>query len=455
MPEYENNALIKAIEDKELRKRTLSLVEKILAKRQIIWGFERYREMADHGERHTKNVFDLLTRFLVHSQKHLLEGENKLNGSELFCLIIATWLHDIGGMGVGMEDKKFLDPMKARKEHPFNGGRLVLDDGKTVFLDLEDDEQDAIADIVVSHSSHVKLNNLQPKIVSGDRIETKLLAVLLSLADACDTQESRVGGPDEVELKLHRLELIKKEFEAEIQRIKRQTSPDKVRLARLQEDIEYIGAQPNHHYKHLSVKNMFFTPTSIVLQKRIQTLPEYDEYFDMALSDVQKEFKRVSQFFADYGFKLSEVRPLRDIDDINSLYEQIRPTKEAITIVNFAHPFSQSEEELERILGCRIREVIKIPPAQFDLEHELEAQVDEVIERAGLSSDEWQTIPIMVNIPTYHFAAAIFIANLHGRMGHFPSILYILPVKKAGAPSYIAKSVINLQAVRDKARGGR
>jgi hypothetical protein len=79
MSKYEINALIKAIEDKELRKRTLSLVETILVKKHMIWGFIRYPEMADHCERHTRNVFELLTRFLVYSQKHLLEGENKLH----------------------------------------------------------------------------------------------------------------------------------------------------------------------------------------------------------------------------------------------------------------------------------------------------------------------------------------------------------------------------------------
>ena len=269
-------------------------------------------------------MFDLLTRFLVHSQKHFLEGENKLNGSELFCLIIATWLHDIGGMGVGISDKEFLSPDKARKEHPFNGGRIVLDDGKTVFLDLEDDEQDAIADIVVSHSSHVKLNNLQPKIVSGNRIETKVLAVLLSLADACDTQESRVGGFEEVKLKLHILEQLKNKLEEEIEKVEGQPSRDEEKLAELRADVEYISTQKGHHYKHLSVKNVFFTPTSIILEKSVLTLPEYEKYFNMALSDIQKEFDRVKGFITKYGIILQEVHRLRVSDNLEELYKQIK-----------------------------------------------------------------------------------------------------------------------------------
>lgn len=324
MFKYENNAPIKAIEDEDLRKRTLSLVEKILAKKHMIWGFIRYPEMADHCERHTGNVFDLLTRFLVHSQKHLLEGENKLNNSELFCLIIATWLHDIGGMGGGISDKDFLSPDKARKDHPFNGGRIVLDDG-TLFLDLTDDEQNAIADIVVSHSSRVELNQLQPKMVSGNIIRTELLAVLLSLADACDTQESRVGGFEEVKLKLHILGLLKNKLEEEIKKVERQPSPDEEKLAELRADVKYISSQKEHHYKHLSVKNVFFTPMSIILEKNVLTLPEYDKYFDMALSDVQKEFWRVKVFLSKYGIALREVRAFdeRGGDVIAKLHKQV------------------------------------------------------------------------------------------------------------------------------------
>ena len=324
MSKYENNILIKAIEDEELRKRTLSLVEKILAKRHMIWGFIRYPEMADHCDRHTGNVFDLLARFLVHSQKHLLEGENKLNDSELFCLIIATWLHDIGGIGGGISDKEFLSPDKARKEHPFNGGRIVLDDG-TLFLDLNDDEQSAIADIVVSHSSRVELNQLQPKMVSGNTIRTELLAVLLSLADACDTQESRVGGFEEVRNKLDKLKKLKKKLEEDIKRIESQPSSDKIILEELRADVEYISAQKDHHYKHLSVKNVFFTPVSIILEKSVLTLSEYEKYFNMALSDVQKELERCKEFFTKYGIILREVRAFdeREGDVIAELHKQV------------------------------------------------------------------------------------------------------------------------------------
>jgi len=342
MSKYENNPLIKAIEDEDLRKRTLSLVEKILAKKHMLWGFISYPEMADHCERHTGNVFELLTKFLVNSQKHLLKSENELNDSELFCLIIATWLHDIGGMGGGISDKKFLSYDKARKDHPFNGGRIVLDDG-TLFLDLTDDEQSAIADIVVSHSSRVELNRLQPKMVSGNTIRTELLAVLLSLADACDTQESRVGGVEEVRNKLDKLEKRKKKLEEDIQRIESLPSSDKIILEELRADVEYIGAQPDHHYKHLSVKNVFFTDTSIILEKNVLTLPEYKKYFNMALSDVQKEFERGKKFFSRYGITLQEVHAFdKGEDNLEELYKQLEQPKKL-----FIHFFERIEKKIE------------------------------------------------------------------------------------------------------------
>ncbi len=54
----------------------------------------------------------------------------------------------------------------------------------------------------------------------------------------------------------------------------------------------------------------------------------------------------------------------------------------------------------------------------------------------------------------YPLALAL-IAELHGRCGYFPPILNIRPAPGALPPSYDVAEIVNLQALRDTARGRR
>lgn len=457
MPEYENNALIRSIEDEGLRDRVLKSINAILARRQAMWGCVRYPAMVDHGETHTKNVFSLLTELLVNSQKHhLRRREIKLKDAELFCLIIATWLHDIGGKGGSISDKEFCLPLEARKKHPFAGGKIILEGGVS-FLNLKPDEESAIADLVTAHSKRVAIEELpETKMLPsyGYEIKLPLLAILLSLSDGCDVQQQRVGPSDVVQSILNEIEKYKRHLEEQKERMADEKSREE-----LEGEIEYLSTQPAHYRKHSSVRNIFFTRDEIILEPESSVVPEYKEGFESALRDVREELDRVRKFFAKYDITLKEVRALKDTDDMKGLYNQkeavMKGVEREVIIINFAEPLRESKEELEEILDCRIREDIIDLQAKFDLKKDLESQVEELINKARLTPKEWQNEPIIVNVPHYHFATAIFIANLHGRMGHFPSILYNPPDRKAGATTYPVKGATDLQAVRDKARGGR
>jgi hypothetical protein len=82
-------------------------------------------------------------------------------------------------------------------------------------------------------------------------------------------------------------------------------------------------------------------------------------------------------------------------------------------------------------------------------------QVRELVDRIGLSSTEWQTLPLIVNLPGYAPVAAALLAELHGRIGHFPAILWLRPVPDSTPTRYEVAEIINLQAVRDAARARR
>ena len=93
--------------------------------------------------------------------------------------------------------------------------------------------------------------------------------------------------------------------------------------------------------------------------------------------------------------------------------------------------------------------------AQFDHARPFAEQVGELVDALGLSPAQWQTEPILVNLPALAPIAAVLIAELHGRTGYFPAIVRVRPLAGSTPPSYEVAEIINLQGVRDAARERR
>ena len=91
---------------------------------------------------------------------------------------------------------------------------------------------------------------------------------------------------------------------------------------------------------------------------------------------------------------------------------------------------------------------------QIRQEEPLEPQIVSIIDSIGMSSNEWQTRPLLINPPGYAPAAFVLLAELHARSGHFPSLIRLRP--KAGAvTTYEVAELLNLQTIRDAARERR
>src|SRR5436305_11342359 len=123
-------------------------------------------------------------------------------------------------------------------------------------------------------------------------------------------------------------------------------------------------------------------------------------------------------------------------------------------ILNFTHPLTSAQRaQIEELAGTSIDEVRTIP-VQIDQAQPLEPQITAIVDVVGLSSEEWQTRPLLINPPGYAPAAFVLLAELHGRIGHFPSLIRLRP--KAGPlPSYEVAELLNLQSIRDAARRRR
>jgi hypothetical protein len=124
-------------------------------------------------------------------------------------------------------------------------------------------------------------------------------------------------------------------------------------------------------------------------------------------------------------------------------------------LLNFSHPLTADQRaQLEALTGQAIERVLDAP-AQFDHAQPFLPQAVALVDSVGLAPDEWQSLPIVVNPPSLNLIAVTLLAELHGRMGYFPTVLRLRPVAGATPPRFEVGEIVNLQAVRDAARTHR
>jgi hypothetical protein len=124
-------------------------------------------------------------------------------------------------------------------------------------------------------------------------------------------------------------------------------------------------------------------------------------------------------------------------------------------LLNFAHPLTAAQRaSVERCSGQALERVIEVK-TQLDHDQPCVAQVRQLVEAVGLTPEEWQTLPLVVNLPSLSVVAALVVAELHGRCGYFPAVLRLMPVPDTTPLQFIVAEIVNLQVVRDAARHTR
>lgn len=124
-------------------------------------------------------------------------------------------------------------------------------------------------------------------------------------------------------------------------------------------------------------------------------------------------------------------------------------------LLNFSHPITEKQQsQLEAEVNEPIRYIYDIP-CHFDNARPFAGQVSKIVDSVPLSSQEWQSSKLLINPPGYAPAAATLIAELHGRMGYFPTLIRIRPVTASNPPEFEIAEVIPLRTVREEARKRR
>ena len=124
-------------------------------------------------------------------------------------------------------------------------------------------------------------------------------------------------------------------------------------------------------------------------------------------------------------------------------------------VVNFSHPLTPAQiAQTEALTGQRVERVIERMP-QFDHAHSFAEQTRALVDALGLTPSEWQSTPLIVIPPALNFIAVLVLAELHGRMGYFPTVARLRPMMGSTPPQFEIAELINLQSVRDAAREKR
>jgi hypothetical protein len=122
-----------------------------------------------------------------------------------------------------------------------------------------------------------------------------------------------------------------------------------------------------------------------------------------------------------------------------------------IVLLNYAHSLTPEQlVQTAELLGATPE--VRSIATQADRARPLADVARELADAAGLTPEEWQTQPLLLNPPALAPLALALIAELHGRCGYFPPILNIRPVPESLPPRYEVAEIANLQALRDAAR---
>jgi len=126
-----------------------------------------------------------------------------------------------------------------------------------------------------------------------------------------------------------------------------------------------------------------------------------------------------------------------------------------MTIVNFAHPLRTSHiASIEAAAGAKVNRVIAVP-THFDHMSPFAGQVVAAVDSANLSSEEWQTLHLVIVPPSLAVIACLVMAEIHGRAGYFVPVVRLGVRPGVLPPAFEVAEVLDVQGQRESARSRR
>jgi hypothetical protein len=126
-------------------------------------------------------------------------------------------------------------------------------------------------------------------------------------------------------------------------------------------------------------------------------------------------------------------------------------------ILNFSgHLVSPGQQQaIEKHMHWPSSSVVDVRLGNVPEDNNFAAAITKAIERAGLSREEWQTIPCVAVPAGYPAVWSVILAELHGRLGHFPDVARLRPTQPGSGEKYEVAEILNLRELRHASRSKR
>jgi len=157
-----------------------------------IWARPLHRYYTDHSVAHSERIIALLDGLTA----GVMESDKRLSQTEVFCLLAAAYLHDIG-----MQNERFAggDLDEIRAHHHEQTAEMIYavfeDPASAVRIPLGD-EPGIVEGVALVARGHRRVDltaaEYEPLTHGGGRVRVRLLAALLRFADELDIDHRRV-----------------------------------------------------------------------------------------------------------------------------------------------------------------------------------------------------------------------------------------------------------------------
>lgn len=97
-------------------------------------------------------------------------------------------------------------------------------------------------------------------------------------------------------------------------------------------------------------------------------------------------------------------------------------------MLNFGAPlFPAHVKRIQRLAGTVVEQVVDVDVRAIWDEEPLPPQVAALLDRIGVSPEEWKATSWLVHLPPSGAVAGIILIELYRRLDRFPSLLRLLP----------------------------
>ena len=118
-------------------------------------------------------------------------------------------------------------------------------------------------------------------------------------------------------------------------------------------------------------------------------------------------------------------------------------------LINFGAPFRPLQiSQAEALLHEPITRVVDLT-VNVDPDQEMLAQFKKIMGKLKLINADLRAEPVVVNLPQQNYLSVMILAELHARMGYFPTFIRTRMTSSGMLPYYEVAEVIDLQAIED------